>query len=1161
VKPRLFISYRRSKAARVDALVSALEAEGVEVWLDRNEIEDAASIQGRIEDGLASCHALLAWYCADYSSSRACQWELTAALIAAGAETSPVVRILVINPEADNGHIQPLKVRDLKHISAQDHDAALAHRIAEIIRPIQGALGALRRLGRPAAFGFTPIGSTRFVGRVVRMWDIHSALGAGNFAIVAGLPSSGAAGELVRLTGGGGIGKSLLTEEYALRFGASWPGGLFWLRAYGNSDDPNESPEALAERRELAYGSQLVSFCNQLGIDTREKTNAQLRAELGRTLTTPYLWIVDDLPDGGRFELDPWLAPSSNGRTLITTRSRGLDGLGTALELELLDAKDALALLTDGKPAQPADEGAITHIGELLDGHALALDVARAACRRLGFRRFCDRLENPDADAMALAAEIAHCTPSGHTPYIAATLLGSIKQLEEPALDCIRIASLLAATAIPLELVSNCLARADGLDKSHSEDAAALGIQTLVNRSLADEVEAVGAFTVHALIARTLRFCDAKGLPRRDELQAAMVQELVHQMQRAADVREHAALQWIVPHAQLFAKRFDDIDCIHIAGWIGRLELEAGRFDEAESWYRQEYARLLRLVGDEHPSTLDSVHQLAATLSAKGKFAEARALKEKVLKLCSHVLGTEHPSTLAAMNSLVTAMRDQGDFDGALLLGDELLGICRRVLGEYHLGTLTCAGNIASILAEVGEHAQAERVHRVVLEAKRQALGSEHPSTLASMSNVATSLFDQGNYAQAKSLQEEVLSLFVRVLGTQHPDTLSGKCNLAASLGGLGDFAGAKKLEEEVLEVQRRLLGEEHPDTLTTMFNLGVSLANQGDHNESQSIKEHVISVRRRVWGEEHPDTLADMFRLASALLNQGKNAEAISLKMKILEIRRRSLGNEHADTIDSIRDLARTLESQGDLEAARAHNEQSLAIDFRASGELFGIDRKLRERVLKIWRMGSGQQHPDTTVKAWELLQILITCRDFRAARSLIESDLRWLAFCNPDSLSRAQQQVRRMLGDLPNDLLDAFPSVLAPTESTCIEVDPSRMHVPTHLALRAGQTYSFAVSGKWKDWLVVCDHQGWGSGWLTRFNRVKGHPFFRLCGCIGQHDKNAFVIDTSQPWTVPNSLAPDDDCELYLFANDHRWMYWNNRILTEAQGGPLRVTIARIE
>ena len=39
---------------------------------------------------------------------------------------------------------------------------------------------------------------------------------------------------MAQLSGMGGVGKSLLAEEYALRFGAAYPGGIFWLRALGN---------------------------------------------------------------------------------------------------------------------------------------------------------------------------------------------------------------------------------------------------------------------------------------------------------------------------------------------------------------------------------------------------------------------------------------------------------------------------------------------------------------------------------------------------------------------------------------------------------------------------------------------------------------------------------------------------------------------------------------------------------------------------------------------------------------------------------------------------------------------------------------------------------------------------------------------------------------
>ena len=58
----LFVSYRRKNAASVEAMVAALQAKGLRVWLDRNEIEDAASIQRRGDQGLSGSRALLAWY-------------------------------------------------------------------------------------------------------------------------------------------------------------------------------------------------------------------------------------------------------------------------------------------------------------------------------------------------------------------------------------------------------------------------------------------------------------------------------------------------------------------------------------------------------------------------------------------------------------------------------------------------------------------------------------------------------------------------------------------------------------------------------------------------------------------------------------------------------------------------------------------------------------------------------------------------------------------------------------------------------------------------------------------------------------------------------------------------------------------------------------------
>jgi hypothetical protein len=986
---RLFISYRRSKASLVDALVAALEAEGVEVWIDRSEIEDAASIQRRIDEGLASCHALLAWYSADYPKSRACQWELTAALIAAGAETAPVKRILVINPEADNAHIQPLRVRDLQHFGLDGDVAAAARRIAMAMRPIQGEFGALRRLSRPQAYGFTPLGSSRFVGRVTRLWDIHSALTAGNFAIVAGQPSPAAKGDLAQVRGSGGIGKSLLAEEYALRFGAFWPGGLFWLRAYGVSDNSDESPAALAERRELAYGSQLVGFCHALGIDTREKTNQQLRAELGRAMTTRYLWIVDDLPSGDRKDLEAWLAPSSAGHTLMTTRSRRLDGLGSAIDLGMLEADDARALLTLGHPLSTGEQDAVARILELLDDHALAVDVARAACRRLGYAGFCQRLETPGADAMALAGELAQDTPSGHNPYIAVTLLGSIRQLGSHGMDCLRIAASLAVAPIPSELVAACLAEADGLPELTAEDRAALGVQQLLDHSLAEEAGDAGEFSIHTLIARTLRFCDENGAERREQLRAALLRQLLGQMPLAVDIRNHARLQSILAHAQWLARQANDVAGLDLAAWLGRLELEAGRFRDSERWYRLEHDGRLQLLGQEHPSTLASMNNLALTLTRQGDYGSARTLHEEELGVCRRVLGEEHPDTLASMNNLARILVEQGDLVGGRALQEQTLARCRHVLGEEHPGTLTSMSNLAHALSRQGEYAGARKLQEQVRAIHSRKLGEEHPDTLRSINNLALTLADQGDHARARELHQQVLAICRRVLGEEHPDTLSSLNNVALAMAAHGDFVGARTLQEQALAISRRVQGEAFPETLISMNNLASTLWSQGDYAGARMLQEQTLAIRRHALGEEHPDTLTSMNNLATTLARQGDHAGARTLQEQTLAISRSRLGEAHPRTLTSMNNLAMTLARQGDHAGART----------------------LQEQTLPLCRSALGHKHPETVSSACNLFWSLVALGDKSAARALFEIDLKWLLSEDEAALSADLRHIRSML------------------------------------------------------------------------------------------------------------------------------------------------------
>src|SRR3954447_17165109 len=108
----VFVSYAHEDARRVAPFAEALRLCGLHVWLDETEVADFASITRAIERGLARARALVAYYSRTYPTKRPCQWELTAAFLAAQRGGDPLDRVLIINPEPGVEHIDPAELRD-----------------------------------------------------------------------------------------------------------------------------------------------------------------------------------------------------------------------------------------------------------------------------------------------------------------------------------------------------------------------------------------------------------------------------------------------------------------------------------------------------------------------------------------------------------------------------------------------------------------------------------------------------------------------------------------------------------------------------------------------------------------------------------------------------------------------------------------------------------------------------------------------------------------------------------------------------------------------------------------------------------------------------------------------------------------------------------------
>lgn len=86
-----------------------------------------------------------------------------------------------------------------------------------------------------------------------------------------------------------------------------------------------------------------------------------------------------------------------------------------------------------------------------------------------------------------------------------------------------------------------------------------------------------------------------------------------------------------------------------------------------------------RVLGPEHPDTLQSVNNLAETLSSQGDPAGARKLHEETLDIWRRVLGPEHPSTSMSAWNLFLTLRDLRDHEAAqVVLKRDLLWLLDR---------------------------------------------------------------------------------------------------------------------------------------------------------------------------------------------------------------------------------------------------------------------------------------------------------------------------------------------------------------------------------------------------------------------------------------------------------------------------------------------------
>jgi hypothetical protein len=97
----------------------------------------------------------------------------------------------------------------------------------------------------------------------------------------------------------------------------------------------------------------------------------------------------------------------------------------------------------------------------------------------------------------------------------------------------------------------------------------------------------------------------------------------------------------------------------HNAEWAEKIRTRVLIWDEAEELEVQVMEMSRIKLGADHPSTLTSMANLAATYWNQGRWDEAEELEVQVMETRKTKLGADHPSTLSSMANLASTYRNQ----------------------------------------------------------------------------------------------------------------------------------------------------------------------------------------------------------------------------------------------------------------------------------------------------------------------------------------------------------------------------------------------------------------------------------------------------------------------------------------------------------------------
>lgn len=317
---------------------------------------------------------------------------------------------------------------------------------------------------------------------------------------------------------------------------------------------------------------------------------------------------------------------------------------------------------------------------------------------------------------------------------------------------------------------------------------------------------------------------------------------------------------------------------------------QCGLWNEAESLQVVVKDFACKMLGMEHPSTIEIMLALAGTHFHQTHYNAAADLQDQVLKACMSSLGPDDRKTLKVMDILGATRSHQGRFRESLELHQRSVDGMTKTLGADQEDTLLALDHLGKIQWWYFRFDEARELHTQAVAGMKTVLGPTHLSTLQAMENLACAYLNlRGELLwHAHDLMSHVLDQRKKKLGREHPYTLLSICNLAKIKSALEHHEEAEGMLRAAWPIAVRNLGENHFGTVAGKANLARILARQKKYSEAEDLLMGVIKRQNYVAAAradgEHPDRITGMYFLLECYQLQGRIDDAIRVADELFE-------------------------------------------------------------------------------------------------------------------------------------------------------------------------------------------------------------------------------------------------------------------------------------